>query len=289
MDLGQLQAFDEIVRRGSFSRAAEHLSLSQPSVSSRIARLEEHLGGPLFQRGTRKLDLTELGQRFLPYARQALSVMQAGMQMAELTRSGEQGRLTVAALPTLAQGRFSTALNRFHQMEPHTSVTVHTGHNTQVEEMLTGGFVSLGLLNLPVPPSKMVEHLRFKEPLVLVVHPRHPLRSLNRPTLQDLLQSTEPFLRIDWSWDVRNWQVHWIPVRPGDLEVPPLVALSMLKQHLGAALLPRPWVADDIQHGHLVELVLSDQPLPTWLWGVCGLTGQNLTRVQKRFLTFLQG
>ncbi len=65
MELSQIEAFSRTVHEGSFTRAAESLNLTQPAVSARIAMLEAELGGTLFERRGRQLQLTPLGQHFL--------------------------------------------------------------------------------------------------------------------------------------------------------------------------------------------------------------------------------
>jgi DNA-binding transcriptional LysR family regulator len=88
MDTNQLQAFDMVVRQASFSKAARALNISQPTVSLRIQALEQAVGGALFLRGGTRLQLTELGTSFLPYARQALAVLATGVETALQTRDG---------------------------------------------------------------------------------------------------------------------------------------------------------------------------------------------------------
>ena len=72
MDLGQLEALVEVAAHRSFSRAAEALGLTQPSVTARIQGLERDLGETLFERNGRGVRLTEMGTTFLPHARRAL-------------------------------------------------------------------------------------------------------------------------------------------------------------------------------------------------------------------------
>src|SRR3569833_539360 len=126
MDTGQLQAFDQIVRQGSFSKAARLLDLSQPPISSRIQKFEEAVGGALFLRGGNRLELTELGRTFLPYARQALAVLAAGIETAQMAERGESGRVTIGTLPTLATGFFADALARMRDQHPSLHIVVHT-------------------------------------------------------------------------------------------------------------------------------------------------------------------
>ena len=72
MEIGQLEAFLAVVREGSFTRAADSLNLTQPSLSARIHHLEQSLEGKLFQRDKRPVQLTPLGEIFLDYARLSL-------------------------------------------------------------------------------------------------------------------------------------------------------------------------------------------------------------------------
>jgi DNA-binding transcriptional LysR family regulator len=69
MDIDQLQAFERIVREGSFSRAARTLDITQPTISARIQALEQEVGSSLFIRGGRKVTLTERGESFRPSQR----------------------------------------------------------------------------------------------------------------------------------------------------------------------------------------------------------------------------
>src|SRR4051812_45921076 len=101
MDTEQLVAFQQIVREGSFTRAAVSLRVGQPAISARIRALEDAVGGPLFTRG-RRVSLTTLGESFLPYARRATEVLAEGVEAARLTRAGHRGRVTIAALGSLA-------------------------------------------------------------------------------------------------------------------------------------------------------------------------------------------
>jgi len=88
VDLEQLATFDRIVREGSFSRAAWALGVAQPTVSARIQALERTVGGPLFRRGGRGVALTDLGLSFLPYARRAIEVLEAGVTAARSRLAG---------------------------------------------------------------------------------------------------------------------------------------------------------------------------------------------------------
>src|SRR5437868_5794504 len=102
MDREHLITFERIVREGSFNRAAWALGVSQAAVSGRIRVLEAQLGGALFVRGGRRAALTVQGEAFLPYARRALAVLDAGADAVRRAQAGAHGRLAVGAVDSIA-------------------------------------------------------------------------------------------------------------------------------------------------------------------------------------------
>lgn len=95
MTLLQLQYFETLARVLHYTRAAEELHIAQPSLSYSIGELEKELGVKLFEKGNRKIHLTEYGERFLPYVQKALLVMDEGTN--ELKRMSGTAPLMVAS------------------------------------------------------------------------------------------------------------------------------------------------------------------------------------------------
>ncbi len=87
-------------RTRQFTRAAEDLRITQPALSRAVAKLEEELGQPVFERQTRKLSLTVAGQLLVARAQQIVSLIED--TKAEITDDGRTGRLRIAAIPTIA-------------------------------------------------------------------------------------------------------------------------------------------------------------------------------------------
>ncbi len=261
MDTNQLQAFDQVVRQGSFSKAARMLDIAQPTITVRIQTLEQAVGGPLFVRGGSRLTLTELGASFLPYARQALAILMTGVETAQLTQRGERGRVIIGTLPTLASGFFASALARMRTVYPDISIFVHTGHNEQIGEMLRDGIVKLGLMTWPFFGPDLTRILQFREPLIVVTHHSHPFARKETIVLEELERSGNPFFHIDWNMEVWHWQSRLISERRAEFELPPQTTHDLLLRGMGAALMTRTTVADDLAAGRLVEIAVHDLPL----------------------------
>ncbi|GCE08515.1 LysR family transcriptional regulator [Dictyobacter aurantiacus] len=260
MDLNQLQAFDQILLQGSFSKAARRLNISQPSISLRIQALEQEVGGALFIRGGQRLQLTELGKNFAPHARQALQAMAAGLESAQHTLQGKKGQLMLGLSPTQTTGFFATALARLHKEQPALDIAVHTGHNQQIVEMLHEGFIQFGLVTGPFFSPEMQTIFQVHEPLIAMAHRTHPLARQQQVSIAELAARSDPFLAIDWSLASRYWQAHNLATQQAVVEVPPQTAYDLLLNGIGVAFMTRSFARYGLKTGALVELALQPNP-----------------------------
>lgn len=260
MDVAQLEAFDRIVRYMSFSRAAEELEISQPTISARIHALETEIGAMLFLRGGRYLTLTEQGERFRPYAQRALLVLREGKEAARLAALGKSGRLTIGAIESLTGGFLATAVARFHQIYPQVEVFIRAEHTDQIILMLNDGVVKLGLVTWPFYDQDLVPLLRFREPLVLVVPPQHPLATVPSATLEQVAQQGQPFLQVRWGPLARPLFDRLAAYAGTRVEVPIDTAKQMVLQGIGATFLTQTLVMEDLAEGRLVRIPVSDAP-----------------------------
>lgn len=259
MDTNQLMAFEHVVRHGSFSKAARMMDISQPTISIRIKNLEEAVGGELFNRGGNKLELSELGRAFLPFAQHALETLSKGIKTAKLAKEGRGGKIAIGTLPTLATHYFSSTLATLHKTHPQLGIVVHTGHNQELLEMLYEGYVKLCIMTYPFFNTELKSLIHIKEPLTLVTHRENPLAYKKDIELQDLKEMDDPYLLVDWSVETKRTQVEVVP-NGVDFEVPPQTAYDMVKNGLGVALLTETMVAEDISSGTLVKISVKNFP-----------------------------
>src|SRR5262245_21276059 len=171
MDTEQLITFDRIVREGSFSRAAWALNIAQPTISARVQALERAVGGALFARNGRGVVLTDLGTSFLPYARRALEVLDAGVGAARQAQAGQRGRVTVGVLESLSGSFLGPALAQFYADYPQVDVVVRAGRHEQLVELLLDGVIMLALIAWPCPDTLATDLevlLALRERVVLV-------------------------------------------------------------------------------------------------------------------------
>lgn len=123
VNLKLLATFLSVAQHLSFRKAAEELNRSLPAVSMQIKQLEAQLGLPLFQRTTRKVELTRDGEQLLVSARKALAELDAGLSQIQQAAGVQQGHLSIACVPTVASTRLPKILTAFAQRHP--GITVH--------------------------------------------------------------------------------------------------------------------------------------------------------------------
>jgi len=195
----QLRVFVAVAHSRSLAEASERVHLSQPAISIALRKLEENVGGALFARTTRQLALTPEGEAFLPVAVRLLNDWNEAFEDLNDQFSKQRGKITVAALPTLAAGLFPRVIKLFHEAYPRINLSLHDVLAEQINQMVREGRADLGL---SVPPSD-ADDLTFEPVLVdsyvAVCPSEHPLLAQSAVAWRhDLLAGTALYGRL---WD----------------------------------------------------------------------------------------
>ncbi|WP_286902898.1 LysR family transcriptional regulator [Vreelandella sedimenti] len=191
----QLRVFVAVAHSRSLAEASERVHLSQPAISIALRKLEENVGGALFARTTRQLALTPEGEAFLPVAVRLLNDWNEAFEDLNDQFSKQRGKVTVAALPTLAAGLFPRVIKLFHEAYPRINLSLHDVLAEQINQMVREGRADLGL---SVPPSD-AEDLTFEPVLedsyVVVCPCGHPLLAQSAVAWSQL--AAYPFIGIN--------------------------------------------------------------------------------------------
>ncbi|MGO3862826.1 MAG: LysR substrate-binding domain-containing protein [Halomonas sp.] len=191
----QLRVFVAVAHSRSLAEASERVHLSQPAISIALRKLEENVGGALFARTTRQLALTPEGEAFLPVAVRLLNDWNEAFEDLNDQFSKQRGKVTVAALPTLAAGLFPRVIKLFHEAYPRINLSLHDVLAEQINQMVREGRADLGL---SVPPSD-ADDLTFEPVLedsyVVVCPCGHPLLAQSAVAWSQL--AAYPFIGIN--------------------------------------------------------------------------------------------
>lgn len=147
--LRQIEAFRAVTELGSFSRAAERLDTSQPALSQVIRDLESALGTRLFDRTTRRVDLTEAGTAFAASALAGLDEIGRAVEQVQDLRLLRRGTVRVAAPPLLAWTALPRALAEIAENHPGLEVRIADLGTDAIMEQVRGGQADLGLGTFP--------------------------------------------------------------------------------------------------------------------------------------------
>lgn len=186
--LRQLQVFECIANNQSFSKAAEQLHLTQPTVSMQVKKLSDILEVPLFEQIGRKVYLTEAGQILYDASRVILSQLSTVEQKINHLKGFSGGSVKMSVIST-AQYFVPEVIHKFSQTYPDVTVLVHVGNKETLLERLNENKDDFYLLGQP-PEDLNVNSSRIAlNPLAFVANSNHPLVG-KKLRIQDLTEET---------------------------------------------------------------------------------------------------
>ncbi len=284
MEIEHLRAFAQVVRDGSFSKAARTLDVSQPLISARIAALEREVGGQLFARGGRTLALTERGESFLPYVERALATLHEGVETVRQTGAGQRGRVTVGTIQPLCGDYLAHAVKKFRAMHPRVDLFVRVGHSEQVVAMLHDRVVRVGVIggwtsDWYDPAVEVCA--RIHQPLVLVVPAGNPLSGRSDVRLADISQHVAPLYLIEWTAELRSLVAQSRQAGQALVEIPFEMAHRFMLDGHGGAFVTRAMVAADLAAGRLRAVRVADLPPLSYKNAIIRLKGAAVKGLQS--------
>jgi DNA-binding transcriptional LysR family regulator len=168
MDFKQLEAFIKVVELGSFSKAADELYVSQPSISNYITALEKELDVVLLNRSTKALSTTLAGERFLEKAREMLALKRETIEMLGSLCGDVGGEIRILASSVPALYILPQILAGFHKRYPKASFTVHQADTLEVVQGIAAHKADIGFAGSIIGEKKCEFHEFANEELVFI-------------------------------------------------------------------------------------------------------------------------
>ncbi|ATP40107.1 LysR family transcriptional regulator [Solibacillus sp. R5-41] len=190
MDLRKMYYFVAIVKYQSFSRAANALHISQPSLSNAIKTLEREIGALLIERTTKQFQLTELGEQF--YERSNRLIAQFEVMETELKEFAEGEHIEIRlGMIESANYWFSQVIIAYQQQFPYNKITlIDTLYNQTVREALLRLNVHGVITNQQIVDHEIKSELLYNEPYVILTKIDHPFASQELIKLSDFAEET---------------------------------------------------------------------------------------------------
>ncbi|MFZ4451253.1 LysR family transcriptional regulator [Salibacterium aidingense] len=202
MDIKQLEYFIEINRFNSFSKAAEHLYVTQPTISKMIKSLEKEFNVVLFDRSKKQVVLTDAGKIILEQAQvihQAFKDLES--QLEDLSGL-KQGHLRIGLPPMVGSSYFPMIIGRFREKYPAVTIELMEDGSNKIASDVEDGILDIGVVVEPVK-EEIFSYFSFgTEDIKLVVDAGHPLTEKDNISLADL--KNEHFMLLNSDFALRN-------------------------------------------------------------------------------------
>jgi len=286
--LRQLQVFEAIARLGSFTRAAEELYLTQPTVSMQIKKLEQSIGLPLFEQVGKKIYLTQAGELLLETATDVLRSM-ANLDMAVADQKGlKTGSLNLAVVTT-AKYFAPRVLGKFCSLYPGVDVSLKVTNRESLLGRMNRNVDDLYIMGRP-PASAEYEFQSFMDnPIVVVAPAGHPLAVEKDIPLQRI--SEEPFIMREHGSGTRMAVETLFAEHQVKLKVRmELGSNEVIKQTIAGGLGISALSESTIDFGtekELIKLDVQHFPIPK-KWYIGFPAGKRLSVIAQTFLEFMK-
>ncbi|MDK1001301.1 LysR family transcriptional regulator [Bacillus subtilis] len=186
MEWEQLEYFQTLARMQHVTKAAKSLSITQPALSRSIARLENHLGVPLFDRQGRSISLNQYGHIFLRRVQAMMKEYTEGKEEIQALLKPDQGVVSLGFLHTLGTTLVPDLIGSFQQEYSNISFQLKQNHSYWLLERLKSGDLDLCLL-ASIKPENPIQWIKlWSEELFVFVPNDHPLASRESITLNEI-------------------------------------------------------------------------------------------------------
>lgn len=258
-DLNDLRLFAEVVERGSFTAAARALGLQTSKLSRRVRALEEELGVRLLNRTSRSLSLTETGRQFHLHCLALVAESRAARELVEQTRTKPQGTVRISCPVGLLSSGIAEIIARYALDNPEVQVLVDAT-NRRVDVIEEGLDFAIRVRLPPLDDTDLAVRHLGQSTFVLVASPALAAR-YPAPAALDAMREW-PTLSLSNSHERYAWNLFDADGRAFTLEHRPRLATddfgSLRRAALlgvGATMLPKEFVGDDLQAGRLQRLL----------------------------------
>ncbi|MDF2565180.1 MAG: putative LysR family transcriptional regulator [Massilibacillus sp.] len=169
MEFKDMHAFYAVVEEGNISHAAKRLDVAQPALSKQMKKLEESLGVQLFERGSRRIRLTEAGQVLYTRVEQILGMVDGTVNEITAIGSGVMGSLKIGTVTTSGATLLPGLIKEFHKRYPKVTFQLWEGEGKHILELLDNRIIEIGITRTHVDRTIYQSITLSNEPLVMVM------------------------------------------------------------------------------------------------------------------------
>lgn len=188
LNFNQLRTFHYVMKTGSFTQAAEELSITQPAVSIQVRALEKKLGSPLIIRRRRKLELSSLGSKVHHYTKLIFPLLEEMQNVLSENTSLTDGHLTIGSSTTPGEYILPWVIGRFRKRYPQLEVSLSIGNTSTIVEKILNRQVDVGMAGSPVNIEGLVSYPYVSDEVLIIAPSSHKFSSRSTVTLNEIGQ-----------------------------------------------------------------------------------------------------
>ncbi len=177
MEIKDMRAFYAIVEEGNISHAAQRLDIAQPALSRQMKRLETQLGVQLFERGSRRIRLTDAGRVLYSRVEHILGMVDGTVREITEIGSGVAGCIRLGTITTSGALLLPELIGEFHRRYPQVTYQIWEGEGTRILELLDNRVIEIGITRTQVDARAYESIVLPNEPLVLIMNKAHDIGS----------------------------------------------------------------------------------------------------------------
>lgn len=267
MDLRKLEVFCTLVELKSFTKTAEAVRLSQPTVSEHIRNLEQLLNQKLVDRLGRQVEATPVGKVLYTHARKILRLQQEALQAVDEYCGKLSGRIMLGSGTIPGTYILPQLISDFRQQYPEIKATLNISGSRIIARQVLDGELEIGVLGAHWNEPALEWTPVFSDELTLIVHPQHPWANLSSVSCRQLVQ--EPFILRETGSGTRKVIAQLLAeqsIGENDLrEVAEIGSTAAIKEAvkagIGISILSKRAALDDVECGRLVMLSINELQL----------------------------
>ena len=289
MELNHISEFIKLAEIGNYMDASDELFISQSTLSKHINAMEKELGVSLFDRTTRRVQLNQAGQIFLPYARKIVQLQQEYSNALRIS-AAQDSKITLASTSQMVQYSIVDALAQYKRTHPSDHLDIVTEHHKNLKPMLRqhkADFIWCGEPEEEVDEGAFVRIPFLSDPLVALFPYTHPLARRETVSLQELLGNSivmQDNSSVEQQVFLEACQQQGLHFDVTSLPTGKLM-IEYIRQHLGIVIMLRT-PSLSLQDGDISIVEIRNSPLVHV--GLIYLKGNRLSPAAKRFLAFIQ-
>tara|TARA_B110000046_G_scaffold179690_1_gene209264 strand:+ start:1232 stop:2173 length:942 start_codon:yes stop_codon:yes gene_type:complete len=232
--LRHLRTFIVVAQEGSFNRAAEILSRTQPAITLAVKQLEEYIDLKLLERTTRTVSTTVEGENFLPIAERVVRDFDSAIYDLRATSERRIGHVSMAVVPSVATNLLPEIIKTFSTEFPGINLHLDDDSSRGVQHRVERNEVDFGIGSIWKPNKVLQFTPLFADKLQLICHRDHELAKATKPVRWDQLHSVT-FLDTGVTRTLRTRQ----DAGESRFDFPNITTLiAMLRSNLGVSILP---------------------------------------------------